>query len=127
MVRKLAAAATLAWLGLGGSVGAQDSALDAQAAQDTSESDLRCAVWAASLAGAIEDEESSTGLSMAMVWFIARYEGATGTRIEDAMTPDYIKSIGPQGEAIHAECLPRMQEMGDRLTVFGKELQAAGV
>ena len=90
--------------------------------------DLRCAAWAAVALGLNKDDpEASSGLGMALAWFIARYEGATGKPFEEAMTVEYLNSLTPELEGIEQACAPRMQEMGERFSVWGNKLQAAGL
>ena len=119
----LRVAAPVALLVFGSPLAAQAHA----GTEDSTQRDLRCATWAAYMAGAAEDQEAAQGLAVALAWFIGRYEGATNRKIEQAMTPDFIRSLETEMDAVHAECLPRMQQMGDRLTKLGAELQAAGV
>jgi hypothetical protein len=86
--------------------------------------DLRCAAWAALVMGLNKDDpEVASALSMALAWFIARYEGATGKPFEEAMTPEYLNGLTPELPAIEEACKPRMQEMGQRFTDWGKKLQ----
>lgn len=94
---------------------------------DTSASDLRCAVWSAMVLGANDNEEVVGAFSMALVWFLARYEAATGTRYEQTATPEYVRSLEPDIEAIELECQPRMHEMGLRLEGWGKTLEESGL
>lgn len=94
---------------------------------DTSDSDLRCAVWSAMALGANERQEAATAFSMALVWFLGRYEAATGRRYEEALTPDYVQSLVPDIEAIELECQPRMREMGLRLEGWGRTLEESGL
>jgi hypothetical protein len=59
-----------------------------------------------------------------MVWFLGRYEAATGIRFEDSLTADYVLEFEPKLQAAQTECLPRMQEMGRRLEDLGGKLTA---
>lgn len=91
------------------------------------EDDLRCAAWSAIVMGLNEgDPEIASAFGMALTWFVARYEGATGKPFEQAMTPDYLDGLTPDLEAIEQACRPRMLEMGQRFTDWGSTLQAAG-
>ena len=97
-------------------------------AQDTSESDLRCATWAAIVLGVNEEDPAiQQAFSMALSWFLGRYEAATGIRFEDAMTPEYIVAIQPKLQAVEVECRERMSDYGDRMTRWGSQLQQSGV
>ncbi|HWK41160.1 MAG TPA: hypothetical protein VNR60_04450 [Croceibacterium sp.] len=101
----------------------------AQSATDLPEPEqnLRCAVWAAMVLGNNQDNaQVAVGFSMAVGWFSALYEGATGKRFEDTMTPEYVTSLVPDIEAIENGCKPRMQEMGQRFSDWGAKLQEAG-
>jgi hypothetical protein len=96
-------------------------------AAPTPEDDLRCAAWAAIVLGLNRDDpEVASAFGMALAWFIARYEGATGNRFEQAMTAEFLNSLTPEIETIEAGCRPRMQEMGSRFTDWGNTLQGAG-
>lgn len=91
------------------------------------EDDLRCAAWAAVALGLNkEDPEVASGLGMALAWFTARYEGATGKPFEEAMTAEYLEALTPELEAIGQACAPRMQEIGERFSNWGSKLEAAG-
>jgi hypothetical protein len=93
---------------------------------DTSASDLRCATWAAIMGGSVEDPDAQHAYQLALSWFTGRYEAATGTPFEEAMTAAYIASLEPELEAVDAECRPRMIELGARMTAWGQSLQQAG-
>jgi hypothetical protein len=89
--------------------------------------DLRCAAWAAVVLGVKKDDpDVAAGFGMALAWFVARYEGATGKRFEDALSAEYVDSLAPDLTTIEQSCLPRMQEMGQRFTEWGTKLQAGG-
>jgi len=91
------------------------------------EEDLRCAAWAAVVLGLNKDDpEAAAGLGMALAWFLARYEGATGKRFEEAMTAEFVDGLVPEMEAIELTCQPRMQAMGARFSDWGAKLQQAG-
>ena len=96
----------------------------AQPTPASPEDDLKCAAWAAIVVGANKDNaEIANGLSMALAWFLARYEGATGKTFEQAMTAEYLEALGPQLQDVEKGCLSRVQEMGSRLSVWGQRLQ----
>jgi hypothetical protein len=98
-----------------------------ETAKQGPDADLRCAAWAAVAAGLSKDEpEAATAFAVTLAWFLARYEGATGKRFEEAMTPEYLNRLEPELPAIQAACLPRMQEMGERLSDWGAVLQNSG-
>jgi hypothetical protein len=96
----------------------------ALAQASTSDSDLRCAAWAAFVVGSNPEPEVQSAFSIAMVWFLGRYEAATGIRFEDSLTADYVLEFEPKLQAAQTECLPRMQEMGRRLEDLGGKLTA---
>jgi hypothetical protein len=97
------------------------------AAVPTPEDDLRCAAWAAIVLGLNRDDpEVASAFGMALAWFVARYEGATGNRFEQAMTAEFLDGLAPQLETIETACRPRMQEMGSRFTDWGNSLQIEG-
>lgn len=86
--------------------------------------DLRCAAWAAVGAGIYQDDpQIGPGFAVALAWFIARYEGATGKPFEEAMTPEFLDSLQPELQAIQDVCKPRVQEMSDRLTNWAAALR----
>lgn len=96
-------------------------------AASSPEEDLRCAAWAAVIVGLKKDDpQVASAFGMALAWFVARYEGATGKRFEDAMTAEYLNGLTPELTAIEQTCQPRMQEMGARFTAWGTKLQASG-
>jgi hypothetical protein len=94
---------------------------------DTSGSDLRCAIWAAYVAGSAEDEDTQEAFALAMVWFLGRYEAATGKRFEESVTPQHFASLETELDVLDAECQPRMLEMGNRLETWGVELEKSGL
>ncbi|MFM6931933.1 MAG: hypothetical protein ACKOUT_06800 [Novosphingobium sp.] len=99
-------------------------ATSASGAPASVESDLRCAGWAAMMAGTNQkDKELSTSLSLVLAYFIGRWEGATGKRFEQGLTADYINGNGAAIEGAKDECVPRMMDLGPRLTTWGNVLQ----
>lgn len=102
-------------------------ALGQAPASHSPDEDLRCAAWAAIVLGINQDDpEVATGFGMALAWFVARYEGATGKPFEQAMTAEFLDSLAPELEVIEQACQPRMQEMGARFSDWGAQLQATG-
>ncbi|MFC4255500.1 hypothetical protein GRI97_08685 [Altererythrobacter xixiisoli] len=97
----------------------------AQAQAVDSNSDLRCAVWATITSSLLEDPSGRATMSFAIGWFAGHYEAATGKSLEQGMTPAYVNSIGDM-QVLHAECLPRADELWERFTALGTSLQAAG-
>lgn len=109
-------------------VGASAALMLAQSAsaQDkaSSESDLRCAVWSATIGGQTNDPVVLQAISMSLGWFAGRYEAGTGKPIEQGMTPEFVDSL-PDMDVLQAECLPRMEDMGRRFEALGTKLQEA--
>ena len=88
--------------------------------------DLACAAWSAVVVGNLKDGEIKQGLSFSMVWFIGRWEAATGQKIEQGLTKDYIVKLTPELGRIGPGCADRMGDFGARMQGLGKSLQAAG-
>lgn len=88
--------------------------------------DLNCAIWAANVSGNSEDPEITNGFGLIMTWFIGRWEGATGRKFEEGMTPEYIVSITPRLDQIGEQCITRMVDFGDRMSAWGSKLEKAG-
>ncbi len=91
----------------------------------TPDADLACAAWSAIVVGNMKDGEMKDGMSFSMVWFIGRWEGVTGGKIEQALTKDYIVKLTPQLGQIGKGCAERMQDFGGRMQGLGRDLQAA--
>jgi hypothetical protein len=70
-----------------------------------------------------KDKELANSLSIVLAYFIGRWEGATGKRFEQGLTADYINGNGAQIEGAKDECVPRMMDLGSRLTTWGNALQ----
>ncbi|MEJ6009623.1 hypothetical protein [Novosphingobium aquae] len=88
------------------------------------DSDLRCAGWAAMMVGTNQkDKELASSMSLVLAFFIGRWEGTTGKRFEQGLTADYINKNGAEIEGAKDECLPRMMDLGTRMTTWGDVLQ----
>lgn len=94
-------------------------------AGETIDPDLRCAVWAAVAGGYAEAGEERAGYDAVFTYFMGRFEGRGGQRIEDFMTAELIVSEFADWEALTAFCQPRAVELGARLVTFGEALQQA--
>lgn len=90
----------------------------------TPDDDLACAAWSAVVVGNMKDGEIKQGLSFSMVWFIGRWEAATGQKIEQGLTRDYIVKLTPELGRIGSGCADRMGDFGARMQGLGKSLQA---
>ena len=87
---------------------------------------LDCAIWAANLAGSVEEtSEDMAAFGMIMTWFIGLYEGQVGRDIDEPLAARARELTDADFEAIGERCLPRMAAFGNRLTVLGDKLQAA--
>ncbi|MBO9519043.1 MAG: hypothetical protein J7493_13335 [Porphyrobacter sp.] len=102
-------------------------ALAHDSAKLSSEADqaLECAMWAATVAGAIEDPELVTAFGYAMTYWIGRFEGMTGQHFDDFATEEYVNKLQPRFEDLRQRCAPEMEEMGGRMQNWGNRLQAA--
>jgi hypothetical protein len=99
-------------------------ATSASGAPASVESDLRCAGWAAMMAGTNQkDKDLANSMSIVLSYFIGRWEGATGKRFEQGLTADYINGNSAAIEGAQDECLPRMMDLGTRMTTWGNLLQ----
>ena len=94
-----------------------------EAATEPVDPDLRCAIWAAVAGGALEQEAERASYDAVFTYFMGRFEGRTGARIEDAMTPERIVSETQDWEAATRTCQPRALELGERLVALGASLQ----
>lgn len=100
------------------------SATAAQAEQAvTPEQDLRCAAVTMLLGGSMKDEQRKTGVAAGFSYFIGRWEGATGRKFEEALTPEYAIETAKNLDAYRSECGGRMTDFGQRLMTWGKALQ----
>ena len=90
------------------------------------EDDLKCAAWAAIVIGINKDKPDVVShLTAGLMWFLARYEGATGKKFEQGLTPEFITRVGPELPKIEVGCQERIQQVGTRLSAWGQSLQAA--
>lgn len=102
------------------------SVAQAQPSTVQPDEDLKCAAWAAVVVGANQDKpEVVNAFSIAFAWFLARYEGATGRAFEQNLSADYLDSLAPELQEIEKICMPRMQEMGTRMTEWGQKIQSS--
>ena len=92
----------------------------------TQAENLDCAIWASAMAGNMQDPDVAAGFGYVMNWFIGLYEGASGSRIDTAMTARTAQLEDADLVAIEARCAPRMEQYGSRLSVLGEQLQAQG-
>jgi hypothetical protein len=97
-----------------------------QAQPVTAQDDLDCAFWTAAMVGSLKDENMKQGLSVAMVWFIGRWEGATGRPIEEGMTVANMALAMPRFSGLADQCPQRMIAFGGRVTALGEQLQSFG-
>lgn len=119
MIAKLSATAAAAALALSSLVVA------GPAHAQTVDPDLRCAVWAM-VAGAQEkDEAKKRGLGFMMSYFMGRYEGHTGGKIEAQIKPDKVGALlGDVAEA-NKTCAAVAQSFGQRFDATMKGMQSA--
>lgn len=117
MIAKLAATTAAAALAL--------SAVAANAATPApADPDLRCAAWAM-VAGAQEkDEAKKRGLGFMMSYFMGRYEGRTGGKIEAQIKPDKIGALIGNVPEANKTCAAVAQSFGQRFDVTLKGMQA---
>ncbi len=71
-----------------------------------------------------KDKELANSLSIVLAYFIGRWEGATGKPFEQGLTADYINGNSAAIEGAKDECLPRMMDLGTRMTTWGNVLQS---
>jgi hypothetical protein len=88
--------------------------------------DLRCAAWAAAAIAQNDDAQVQTGLTAALLWFLGRYEVATGIPFEQALTPEYINGLGADLFAAEEGCRARIVAMAERMSEHGQILQQSG-
>ena len=91
------------------------------AADGTPLQDIQCAAWAAYMVSENDDPQAATAFGYAMTFFIGMYEGKTGRDFAEAMLVEAKKFEADEAlrEAIQRVCLPRMQDIGDRMANFG--------
>lgn len=123
-MRKGLIAATLVLASLAGPAFADAAAEPVQ--ELTPQDDLGCAFWTAAMVGNLKDGEMKHGVSMAMVWFIGRWEGATGRPIEEGMNVANLAAITPKFDQLAKQCPQRMVAFGGRMQAMGEQLQAFG-
>lgn len=122
MIAKLSATTAAAALALA-SLGAVTPAH----AQTPADPDLRCAVWAM-VAGAQEkDEAKKRGLGFMMSYFMGRYEGRTGGKIEAQIKPDKVGALIGNVADANKTCAAVAQSFGQRFdtTMQGMQRDAA--
>ncbi len=118
MRRTLIAAAALATFGLATAAAAQNA--------DSAEDDLDCALFTAIEAGKTNDTETRNGILFSMLYFIGRWEGATGRKIEVVMTERAITDAALRSDELAGKCASKMMEFGNRLDKLGSRLEKAG-
>lgn len=99
----------------------------AQAGQDEQiASDLRCTVWTATMLGLMSDDDADSdaiaGVMTGFAYFMGRFEGRSGQLVEEAMTVELIEREAADLDALAEECLPRLAELGERLSNFSEFL-----
>ncbi|MBK6800841.1 hypothetical protein [Novosphingobium sp.] len=118
MRRALVTAAALAAFGLAAPAMAQSA--------DSAEDDLDCALFTALEAGKTNDAETRNGILYSMLYFIGRWEGATGRKIEVVMTERALTDAAARSDTLAGKCAARMMDFGDRLDKLGSRLEKAG-
>ena len=91
---------------------------------DPESQDLRCAAFAAFVVGTEQTPEVQSAFSMALTWFLGRYEGTTGQPFEQALTPAYLSGLEGSIAQLQAECVPLMEGLSARLSSLGEDLTA---
>ena len=83
--------------------------------------DVQCAAWAAYVISASDDPDVKTAVGYAMTYFIGIYEGKTGKKFTEAMLGEGQKVETDEAFrlAVSEICLPRMQDIGDRMANYG--------
>lgn len=125
MIAKLTATATAAALALS-SLALSSLAVAVPAhAQAPVDTDLRCSAWAM-VAGAQEkDEAKRRGLGFMMSYFMGRYEGRTGGKIETQIKPDKVAALIGNVPDANKVCAAAAQAFGQRFDATMKGMQAA--
>jgi hypothetical protein len=86
--------------------------------------DLRCAIWAAEIAGSEEiDTEGQAAFSFALTYFIGRFESLSSRRFDDVATVQLVYEVSNDRPSQTAVCAPRMQDLGDRMAAWGDTIQ----
>ena len=107
---------------------AAPAAAQSAPALSADEIDERCAIWASAMVAtaAPEDAQASQGLGYTMTWFIGRYEGRTGRKLDESWNTTAVDAVVAD-MAGHAElCLPLMEDLGARLTSWGEAIGTYG-
>ena len=118
MRRTLIGAAALVAFGLGTAARAQSG--------DGAEDDLDCALFTAIEAGKTDDAETRNGIIFSMLYFIGRWEGTTGRRIEVVMTERALTDAARRSTQLTDKCATKMMDFGNRLDKLGSRLEKAG-
>ncbi|MFM5932271.1 MAG: hypothetical protein ACKOPQ_15345 [Novosphingobium sp.] len=86
------------------------------------DADLLCASYAALIVSGATEEKKAAPFRTMMYYFVGRWEAATGKPIAEGMTASYLKSPGRISSAVGL-CLPRMMEIGKRLSELDAVLE----
>lgn len=117
-------------LALPGTAVAQAAAAQPQPARQVAPTEphhyLRCAVVIMVVTDKIKDANVRLGLAASMSYFLGLWEGTTGLKFEDEMTPDFVGDTALNLGKYNEQCGSDMKDYGERLQSWGQVLQEAG-
>ena len=73
----------------------------------------------------VKEADARMGLASTMGYFIGRWEGATGRKFEDGLTPAYVNDTGKNITQYKQQCAEIMRSYGQRLQDWGAAMQKA--
>jgi hypothetical protein len=122
---RLGVAALVAVLLAPASAAAQSISSDTPISAEA-EQELRCGMWAAFMAGRVEDPELQKALGFALTYWVGRFEGMTGLDFDQVATVEFVSELEGKLDDLRLSCAPKMEAMGDRMRIWGERMQNVG-
>lgn len=86
---------------------------------------LRCAIWAAVAGGEFEQGPARATYDSVFTYFMGKFEGGTGERLDMAMTPQVVITVVEDWIPVTAACELEALDLGERLADLGAHLHKA--
>lgn len=87
--------------------------------------DLKCAAFVSLVAGMAPDEEVRSGLSLALGYFVGRYEAKAGKWTDEGFSRELSESVAENIAQVSNECRPLITSMVDRIGSVAESLMSA--
>ena len=93
---------------------------------EEAEQELECGMWAAFMAGTAEDPALEKALGFALTYWVGRFEGMTGLDFDRVATAEFVSGLEGRLDELRQSCVPKMEAMGDRMRIWGEQMQKTG-